>query len=453
MSRGKVIVIGGGLAGITAALRCADRGYTVRLLEGRALLGGATYSFSRGELTADTGQHVVLRCYTHYLDLLRRLGVLEGVALQERFRIPLVSPHRQTMTLRRWNMPAPAHLLPAMLGNTWLTLRERTRVARTALALRRLDPTDPELDAISLGDWLRRRNETDQSIRTLWGLLAVAALNTNPDDASLALAVKVFRTGLLDATENIDIGVPRIPLRQLHGDPAKRALVAAGVRVDCNTRVRSLIRVGDRLQVTSRYRGEHAALEADHVVLAVPHQQAAVLMADLPVHESISWSGLSAAPIVNVHVHYDRRVTRHEMCAVLDSPVQWVFDRTAVAGASKGQYLALSESAAWEFAYARTDELRAKFLPELERVFPAAGHARVLDFFVTREPSATFHQTPGTAALRPRTRTAVPGLMLAGAWTATGWPDTIEGAVVSGVRAAEAVEADERPQQGMEVTA
>ena len=162
---------------------------------------------------------------------------------------------------------------------------------------------------------------------------------------------------------------------------------------------------------------------------------------------------MSASPIVNVHAHFDRPVTDLEMAAVLDSPVQWVFDRTRVSGARTGQYLALSQSAAQEELGMRTEELREVFAPALRELFPAVRRAQLLDFFVTREPHATFRQAPGTAAVRPPARTSVPGLVLAGAWTATGWPDTTEGAVRSGIRAAEAVDSEQRSRTSVEVTA
>ena len=194
-------------------------------------------------------------------------------------------------------------------------------------------------------------------------------------------------------------------------------------------------------------------LTADSVVVAAPHPAAAGLVADLPVRGAVDWSRLSASPIVNVHAHFDRAVTDVEMAAVLDSPVQWVFDRTRISGARRGQYLALSQSAAQQELGMRTEDLREIFLPALRELFPAIARARLLDFFVTREPHATFRQAPGTAAHRPAAGTSVPGLVLAGAWTATGWPDTTEGAVRSGIRAAEVVDAQRRARASVEVTA
>ncbi|MFC7340522.1 hydroxysqualene dehydroxylase HpnE [Saccharopolyspora griseoalba] len=452
MSGGRVVVVGGGLAGITAALDCLEAGFSVRLLEARPRLGGATYSFTRGDLVVDTGQHVLLRCYTSYLRLLERLGVGHGVRLQRRFRVPVLAPGVKPAELTRWNLPAPAHLAPALLGYRRLGLAERARLARTALAMRGLDPADPALDEISFGQWLRDRGETPRSVDALWGLLGVAALNAEPENASMALAAKVFRTGVLDEAASCDIGITQLPLAELHGEPALRVLRAAGADIRLRCKARAIRRTEEGFEIPIREPAGETALPADHVVVATPHPVAAQLLADLPVAGAERWAGLSAAPIVNVHAHFDRRVTDLELAAVLDSPVQWVFDRTRVAGAERGQYLAVSQSAASRELEMRTEEIRENFVPALRELFPAARRARLLDFFVTREPSATFRQAPGTAALRPAAATEVPGLVLAGAWTATGWPDTTEGAVRSGALAAREVR-QQRTRRGVEVTA
>ncbi|RCW46184.1 squalene-associated FAD-dependent desaturase [Halopolyspora algeriensis] len=439
MTRGRVVVIGGGVAGTAAALHCCDAGFEVTVLEARPRLGGVAGSFRRGERMIDTGQHVFLRCYSSYAALLRRLGVFDSVRIQPRFRVPVVAPGGRGWLLRRGRLPAPAHLLPALLGHRALTWRQRSAALRTALALRRLDPHDPALDEIGFAEWLRARREPERTVQVLWGMLIVAALNAEPRQVSLAMAVKVFRTGVLDTVTGGDIGIPQRPLGELHDFPARRALAAAGATVRLRAKALSVQQADQSLRVTVGTRGEEE-LDADAVVVAVPHAAAAKLLDPLALPEADRWSRLSSAPIVNVHVHYDRPVTDLEFAAAIDSPVQWVFDRTAAAGIDQGQYLVVSLSAAHEYLTARTKDLRERFLPALRDLFPRAHRAEVLDFFVTREPAATFLPKPGVRALRPETRTGVPGLVLAGAWTDTGWPDTLEGAVSSGHRAAEIVD-------------
>jgi squalene-associated FAD-dependent desaturase len=428
-----VVVIGGGLAGLTAALGLADAGADVTLLEARPRLGGAATSFSRGGLAIDNGQHVFLRCCTSYQQLLGRLGVTGQVAMQDRFDVTVLSPRGQAR-LRRSALPAPLHLGRALASYRLLPLADRLRIGRAALAMRGVNPADPAADAQSLGDWLAAKGQRDQARRLMWDLFTVAALNIAGDDASLALAATVIKTGLLGAKDAADIGIARVPLGDLHDRAAAATLTGSGATVRLGakaTAVRSL--AGGRFAVQA---GDEE-LEADGVVVAVPPGQAGRLAGPAGVAAAGRWDGLGAAPIVNVHVRYDRPVTALPFAAAVESPVQWVFDKTRSAGVTEGQYLAISLSAADGYVETPAAALREQFLPELARLFPAAAGASVTDFFVTRERRATFRQAPGTSALRPGTVTSVPGLLLAGAWTDTGWPDTMEGAVRSGQQAAE----------------
>jgi squalene-associated FAD-dependent desaturase len=473
----RVVVIGGGLAGITAAIALAESGAQVTLLEARPRLGGATCSFTRDGLTVDTGQHIFLGCCSAYRGLLGKLGMTAHAPLQDRFDVTVLAPgpagQPRQARLRRTALPGPLHMLPALGRYPFLTKAERARVSLPALAMRRVDPADPGVDAQRFGDWLAARGQSERARRALWDLFTVSALNIAGDDASLALAATVVKTGLLGKNNAADIGVPALPLGELHGDAAAALLARLGAQVALSTKVAS-IEVGAQAAVSAgsgatgatgstaadhpedsdaRFRvrlarpegdaGLGAEIAADAVVLAVPHEKAAPLVPPdaLPSGTVAAWSGLGASPIVNVHVIYDRPVTSLPFAAAIDSPVQWVFDRTSISGLGDGrsggpQYLAISLSAADAYAEVPAASLRDQFVPALAELFPAARDAQVTEFFVTRERRATFRQGPGTGALRPKAGTRLPGLVLAGAWTDTGWPDTMEGAVRSGLSAA-----------------
>jgi squalene-associated FAD-dependent desaturase len=440
----KAVVVGGGLAGITAAIALGQAGADVTLLEAKPRLGGATMSFARDGLVVDTGQHVFLRCCTAYRGLLDRLGMSAHAPLQPRFDVTVLTPSRRTR-LRRSRLPAPLHLLAALARYPLLSYPERSRVSLAALAMRRVDPGDPATDDLRFGDWLAGHGQDERARRALWDLFSVASLNVPGDDGSLALAATVVRTGLLGDSGAADIGVPALSLGELHGAAAARLLAKLGATVQLNTKVAAIEVVGSP-GIESGYRvtlarAQDAVIEADAVVIAVPHEAAARLVpaAALPAETVAGWAGLGAAPIVNVHVIYDRKVMDVPFAAAVDSPVQWVFDRTRISGmharGDDGQYLAISLSAADEYVDVPAADLREKFVPALAALFPAAADATVTEFFVTRERRATFRGLPGTARLRPKAATALPGLVLAGSWTDTGWPDTMEGAVRSGLNA------------------
>ncbi len=543
----RAVVVGGGLAGITAAIALAEAGAQVTLLEARPRLGGATCSFSRDGLTVDTGQHVFLGCCTAYRGLLDQLGMTAHAPVQDRFDVTVLAPARSASSggatplaprrgqLRRTALPGPLHMLPALARYPFLSLAERAVASRPALAMRFVDPAKPAVDEQRFGDWLAARGQNDRARRALWDLFTVSALNIAGDDASLSLAATVVKTGLLGKNNAADIGVPALPLGELHGDAAATLLAKLGARVLIGAKVSAIESVPPaspapaspapagspapldpaapvlpaasgapadpsrprflvRLARPADDETLPAEIPADAVVLAVPHEMAARLIPPgaLPEATVAGWSGLGASPIVNVHVIYDRKVTDLPFAAAVDSPVQWVFDRTRISGldrisapsstapesapastqggetgvsapssvvepgfhsAADGadggpdgadgagggrrpQYLAISLSAADEYADVPAAQLREQFVSALAELFPAAREAQVTEFFVTRERRATFRQAPGTAKLRPQAGTDLPGLVLAGAWTATGWPDTMEGAVRSGLSAA-----------------
>jgi uncharacterized protein with NAD-binding domain and iron-sulfur cluster len=465
----RVAVVGGGLAGIAAALDCADAGARVTLVEVRPQLGGAVYSFEREGLQMDNGQHVFLRCYTAYRALLARLGSDGGVFVQPRLEIPVVSPEGRVSVLRRSSLPVPLHLAGALLRYPHLTVAERAGAARAALALGRLDPRAPELDRRTFGEWLAAHGQGTRAVAALWDLIALPALNLPAAQASLALAAFVFQRGLLERADAGDIGFHRRALSEIVGDPAERALRAAGVELRLGWRAERVnadeggfevwrdagpgspgdrdAGEGDVADAGEGDVGEWDArssgggcVQVDVVIVALPHARAARLIAPLDPEPAARAAALQDSPIVNLHVVYDRRVCELPFAAGVGTPVQYVFDRSEAGGVGEGcQYLAVSLSGADREMGMSVDALRERYVPALAELFPRARTARVERFLVTREHAATFRAQPGVGALRPGSRTSLPGLVLAGAWTDTGWPATLEGAVLSGHAAARCV--------------
>lgn len=436
----RVIVVGGGLAGLAAAVKAADDGWQVTLLESRPRLGGATHSFTRdfedGKLVVDNGQHVFLRCCTAYREFLGRLGVRGDAVLQARLDVPIVDPTTgKRSRLRRDRLPAPLHLSRTLATYGALSPVNRARAIWGALALKFVDRDAASSDHRSFGDWLRAHGQNSATIGRLFDIFTVATLNAHADDASLRLGAMVFQDGLLRDAGACDIGYSRVPLGELHGDAARRALDAAHADVRMRTRVRAIDRLDNRWQVHT----DDEVLEADAVVLATPHDVAAELLPRHLVGDDVADAPrqLATSPILNVHVVYDRVVLAEPFVAAVDSPVQFVFDRTAASGVRGGQYIAVSVSAADRWIDEPVAQLRDIFIPELARVLPGTRDAVIRDFFVTRERTATFRPAPGSGTYRLTTQTPAEGLLVAGAWTDTGWPATMEGAVRSGLAAAE----------------
>jgi squalene-associated FAD-dependent desaturase len=450
--RADVVVIGGGLAGISAAIELADAGRTVTLIEGRPWLGGATCSFIRRGLTIDNGQHAFLRCCTAYRELLARLGVAGSCSIQDRLDLTVLDGASRggaaQARLRRSGLPAPAHLLRSLAGYRLLSPAERLKVAGAAVALQFTDPVGGE--GRSLAGWLSRYRQGDRACANFWDWLCAAALNVAPEHADLALATSTIRTAVLAGRDRADIGVPDVPMSGLHGGSAVALLGTLGVTIRLGARALAVqpgLAGGYHVRIASAEPGRSAEspdsvagnaaeeIRADGVVLAVPPGEAAALAPAALAGEAARWSLLRPSPVVSVHVIYGSRVTRLPFAAVVGSPVRWVIDKSDAAGLHAGQYLAASIPAADEFVDVPAVHLRERVLPVLDRLFPAAAGASVEDFFVTRERRATIRHEPGTQQLRPAA--GLPGLAVAGAWTDTGWPDTMEGAVRSGRYAAQ----------------
>jgi squalene-associated FAD-dependent desaturase len=458
-----VIVLGGGLAGITAALDCAAAGAGVTLLEVRRRLGGAAYSVRRDGLEMDNGQHVFLRGCLAYRGLLARLGSERLVSVQPRLEIPVLSPGSEPFLLRRSDLPPPLHLAGALARYPHLSPAQRLGAMRTGVALMRIRESEQELDRLTLGEWLARHGQGPEAVAALWDMIALPTLNIPAAQASLALGVFVFRTGLLASADAGDIGFHVGTLADILGRPAEDALRRAGVEVRLGWRAEGLARTGSGLEVHGRggregseaedeaagggaagegatgeeVAGETDGLSADAVIVALPHTRTATLIEPLLGELAPRLRALGASPIVNLHIVYDRTVLEQPFAAGVGTPVQYLFDRSAAAGAPAGcQYLAVSLSGADREMRMSVQELRERYLPAISELLPRARDATVESFLVTREHAATFRATPGVSALRPGPETAVPGLVLAGTWTATGWPATLESAVLSGHAAA-----------------
>lgn len=470
----RVAVIGGGLAGIAAALGCADAGGQVTLYEARPRLGGLTHSFRRdlpGGSTADdsywvdNGQHVFLRCCTEYRELLSRLGVAHLTRLQPRLDIPVRGmvgrPGRRRLrtarlrAARRWRRgrsgwsakppgpPVAYQLAGALLRYPWLTATDRFRLPRALRALRRIDPTDDDVDAQSFGDWLARTGQSFESVQSLWELIGVAALNARADQVSLSMAATVFQEALLTYRGAADIGIPAVPLGQLHGDAATEQLRQGGVQLRRRTKVTGIVGADPGWLVKTR--SDERDDPYDRVILATDPPAAERLLPSGLVDQPNGWSQrLGSSPILNLHLLLDRQVLDEPFLATVGGNTQWIFDRTAASGVSRagarvGQYLAVSLSAADDLVDVPVAELRSRFIPELIALLPRLAAAEVIDFFVTRERQATFRPNPGSAQFRPAVTTAERTVALAGAWTQTRWPATMEGAVRSGNDAADAI--------------
>jgi squalene-associated FAD-dependent desaturase len=407
-------VVGGGLAGLAAALDLAEAGCEVTLLEARPTLGGAVQTLPAREgdpdPPPDNGQHMALGCCTEYLAFLARIG-RAGSVRREPLALPVIAEDGSVARI------APGAL--GLLRYGHVSLRDRLAIARVARRLGKLDPEDHDGETFAV--LLRRLGQSQAAIDRFWDVFIRPALNLRCEEVSAAPALFTVQTALLGEREASDVVLPLAPLGAMHGEAAGAALREQGAVIRAGERVAGLDDQGVVL-------ADGARVEADLVVVALPPAESAGLLGDPD-------PGLGDSPIVSAHLLFDRPILRFELAALLGSPAHWVFDRGALTGhvPERGQYLTVVSSGAPELL-----EVRGRALVDLlaGELTTRLGPAELLWSRVSREPAATFAAVPGTAARRPGPETGRPGAARAGAWTATGWPATMEGAIRSGRAAA-----------------
>ena len=433
-----VAVIGGGLAGISAGSALAAAGYHVELFEGRPYLGGRASSYelpATGEVV-DNCQHVLLGCCTNLIDFYRRLGVENQIRWYN--EITFMLPDGRSSVLRPSALPAPMHSGPSFLASTVLDLKDKLAISRTLLALM---PTLPVDNGENFQSWLLRHGQTKQAIDRFWAPVLISALNDELDRVSVRYAALVFRDSFLKSAEAGRMGLPAVPLSQLYGEAASYIEARHG-SVHLRAAVESLD--ADDRDVRVCVCGDEIC--ADYAILATPFNSVAKLLPDIPEMRSLREQAghLGSSPITGIHLWFDREVTPLEHAVLLERTIQWMFQKSKILNTRResgetGSYLELVVSSSKTLVDKSRNEIIDLAMRELAEFFPAVRDAKLLKATVIKEVHATFSPTPGSDAYRPSHSSPWPRLFLAGDWTATGWPSTMEGAVRSGYGAAEAV--------------
>jgi zeta-carotene desaturase len=443
----RVAIIGGGLAGLAAAVALAEEGLAVTVYERRAVLGGRASSSPAidQEESVDNCQHVLMRCCTALWDFYGRIGVQAKIRFSD--RITFRDAAGETSVLTAAPLPAPLHLGPSFLGFRALGARDKLAIGR-ALAAILADRTGKGAGEQPIADWLRRRGQSDRAMAAFWRPIIVSALNEEPERTAARHAFQLFREGFLGDRRSFEIGVPTVPLSQLYSEPVPRVLARSKSDVRLRARVERIRLTAGRADGVVLAEGEEHA--ADYVVSAVPwHALPALLPAEVVEREAYFGDvrRLEGSPITAVHLWFDRPIAVPEHCVLLDREVQWVFDKSTPGG---NAYLGLVVSASRDWLPLPRAEILTRALRDLENALPAVRGATVVRSAVIKEPNATFSPRPGTERWRPEPVSPISGLFVAGDWTRTGWPATMESAVRSGYLCAEAILAAEgRPHRLM----
>ncbi len=445
-----MIVIGGGLAGLSSAVALAEAGFRVRLLEKRPHLGGraASYVLPGGE-HVDNCQHVTLGCCTNLEDFYHRLGAADQIRFFD--RLLFAAPDGKRGAIASVALPPPLHMAPSFAFFPLLGWADKRAIALALLAIARSGGNPADLSTggasenVTMLAWLQKHRQTARAIRRFWEVILVSALDEELDRIDARYGIDVFWKAFLSTRGGYRVGIPRVPLGELY-EGCRKALAAQGGEVQLRAGVRGFLVVDGRVEGVER---EDGSVEtADYYLAAVPQD---VLQELLPkeVVESepvfLNLRNLRTSPITGVHLWFDRTVMSEPFLTLLDSATQWVFNKTQLYGDGAkdgGQYLQLVISASYSLASRSRQEIIALCLEELRDVLPKTREAVLVKGTVVKEMSATFSPAPGSDRWRPAQKSPLSGLFLAGDWTLTGWPSTMEGAVRSGYLAAEAILSD-----------
>ena len=456
-----MIVIGGGLAGLSAAVALAETGYRITLLEKRPFLGGraTSYVLPSGD-HIDNCQHVTLGCCTNLDDFYRRAGADGKIRFYDRLIFSSADGQRGEMH-SSW-LPAPLHVAPSFATFPLLDWTDKRAIGSLLMSIMRSGgrPADlasaPDGVRPSMLEWLRRHKQTEQAVRRFWGVVLISALDELLERTDAQYGVDVFWKAFLANRTGYRIGIPTVPLADLY-DGCRKAVMSRGGEVRLRATIRRL-EIGDG-GITGVAFESGEMLRADYYVAAVPQDALLELLpaeitAQQPVFENLKQ--LKTSPITGVHFWFDRVVMDEPFLTLVDTTTQWIFNKNLLYGGESGgghesgarQYLQLVISASYDLVQRSRQEIIDLCLQEVHRAIPAAREARLLKSTVIKETAATFSPEPGCDRWRPAAASPVRGLFLAGDWTATGWPATMEGAVRSGYLAAEALtKADGRRQK------
>ena len=441
MTTRDVVIIGGGLAGIAGAVRLIQAGIKPTLVERRPFLGGRAFSFTDRETgeEVDNGQHVILGACTAYLELLEDLGQAEAFDLPPRLDFPVVCEGR-TVSFRNGRFLG---VFSAILGYSHLSLMERFGALRCGLNVRAMDEStlsSLELKNMSFSDWLVRKGQNENAQRRFWSLFIVPVFNGAIDQVAAYDAIVFIREVLLESSNTSAIGVPKSGLSSIMGEPAHGYVSAHGGEILSGQAATSFeVDVSNHFVVSL---SSGRKLECKAVLCATPPDVLGALLpeplTELPFFKPLN--KILTNPIVGVNIWYELPVMSEQFVSVLESDLQWVFNLSSIRGAqsNRPQHIAVSLSDADSWMAMDKDEVRARILEAMEDAFPAARNNKVIKATVVKSPAATIKILPGAHHTRLNHLTPIPGLFLAGDWTDTGMPATMEGAVRSGNTAADA---------------
>jgi len=443
----KVIIIGGGFAGLSAAVELSSAGFRVTLIEQRRFLGGRAFSFfdKNTGLELDNGQHILMGCYENTFRFLEKIGVTDKLYFQKDLCVDFLDTTGTAYRLSCLPLPAPLHILSGILRFKAISPSERIRMLNMAKGVLFSNATNSSHD-LTITEWLKRLGQGEKARETLWDIITLATMNEHPDKSSAAIFRNVMKKAFFSLRRNSRIVLPVVPLSRLFAEAAEIYIKKNGGSIEKGIAVSALLTGNNSVSGVKLKDGR--VFRGDYYISAVPYYSVQRLFAGTGFSGTAGFLGtelnsvpaLQPSPIISIHLLFNTPLTEHTFVALLNSPIQWVFNKEKIFRdiAYRG-LLSLVISGAHEYIDVPSEKLVEIALRELKKVIPATSTARLLSCKVIKERHATFSPQPGVDKFRPSQKTSIKNLFLAGDWTDTGLPATIEGAVLSGQKCAKAI--------------
>ena len=428
-----VVIVGGGLSGLAASIQLSQENLKINLIEKNSYLGGRARSFIENKTgdEIDDGQHLILGCYKNSFQYLKKIKSLSLLKFHNNLEINFRFGKRK-FKLKAWNLPAPFHIIFSLLNLKSLQLKERINLIRIGFAL---FYNEKNISNLTVEEWLNSHKQSQNAKNYLWNVISVGALNGLPQNTSAEIFKNILKEIFLYSNKNSRFVISKLGLSKIFVEGAVKHLETHRVKISYNEAIEKILIHKNSVIGVELKNGN--IIKTNSVVLSVPHSELKKIVTNSKIENDFKYlDQLSFSPILNIHLWFDKYFMKEEFISILDSPLHWIFNKSE---SSKLHYLTIVISAAHEYINWNNQNILEMCKIEIEKVFPDSKNAKLIHHKIIKQKRATFLQTPTAEKYRPENKTSINGLFIAGDWTKTNLPATIEGAILSGNNAAELV--------------
>ena len=429
----KIIIIGGGVSGLAISCKLAKEKIDNLLIEKRPFLGGRAYSFydNNSKEEIDNGQHVIVGACKEFINFLSEINSIEKISFEKKLRIPVLNKNK-LFNLQSHNFPIKIlGKVFSILQYKHLKVRERMNLLKTLYKISKMKPKDlKELDNENFYKWLKKNNQSTNTIDCFWELFAIPALNDEIKNVSASIGIRLFQVAFIESDINANFAIPNVGLTKLLGDSAENFLKNTNTKIIKNQEIKSILVKNDK--ISGVITKDDRKIKSDIVISTLPPNQILDIIPKNYQSYFKKSKEINMAPIVGIHLWFEKYFFDEKFMVVIGSPIQWIFNDSKIKNSNSSfQHIVISLSNAWEWKNKPKKVMKEIFLSEINKLFPKSKKSKLINFSVIKMFNATFRCQPGIQKIRPKNRTKIKGLYISGDWVESEWPSTMEAAVIS----------------------